>query len=501
MFLILFLLFIVTPITLLFFYWLSFRPRFDFPKNACSIKNTTLKEKLFGQMGAILSEGGGAPQLRWMKEAVAVNKTVITYDFGQFRTVAPFHPADIACLLVGEGADALVKHEGYDTLIDMIGNGLVTIRDEKYHSEQRKLVSHAFRSSAINSMSNIVIPKYAVELDENLSKVAETGKPAQLGDLFDKFTLKIIVEAAFKNVTIEGIDVGAAFKKVQSVIGLSPIDFLPRFISKHIPTTRRKIVRANREMLNNATDKMTEIVQKQLDAGEVKEGTETLLDYIVRERSKMSSQQRADHLLTFMVAGHETTARAFQFLVMFLAKNPRVQDRLHEELCDVTSLHCQPSVDDLKDCRYLECVIKESLRLRPSAPIVGRNAIRDIELPHSKVVIPKGSRVSIILHCIHRFEEVWGKDAEEFRPERFEEEKTKAMLQKYPFAWTPFLAGSKRDCIGRHLAWNELLVGTATLVRSFKFEWPEGQEWPRTKWAVTQRPAVDPEIRVIARES
>ena len=127
-------------------------------------------------MATIISEEGGKPQTRWMKEAVAKDKSVIGYDFGQLRTFAPLHPSDVACLLVGEGADGLIKHEGYETLIDLVGRGLVTIRDEKYHSEQRKLVSPAFSSRAINAMSNTIIPKHAVSLDGNMSKVIEKGE-------------------------------------------------------------------------------------------------------------------------------------------------------------------------------------------------------------------------------------------------------------------------------------------------------------------------------------
>lgn len=498
--------FIVVPLGILvaaiLLYRFVSRPRFDFPKGCYVAPATSWKTKFFGQVYDLIRQEGGAPQLRWMEAAQKEGKSVIGYDFTfGMRAITVLHPADAQYLLTGDAEYSLVKHAEYERLGEMLGKfGLVTLRDEKVHAEQRRLCAPAFQSRLLNAIANYIVPKHAVDLDSDFAASTGVQEGVQLSQIFDKFTLGVIVEAAFKKLSVAGINIGDEFRKLQNSIGLSAIDLLPRWLSAKIPTERRKIANSVRDRIKVVTGDMLSVVRKQHEAGEVKPGTEVLLDFLAREQN-LDEQMAADNLLTFLVAGHETTSRALQWTTMYLSQNPRVQERLYEELCDAVALHTQPSLDDLKDCSYLEMVVKESLRLSPPVPLVGRESIEDITLPHSGVVIPKGCRVTITIFLLHRNTEIWGEDAAVFRPERWEDEKTKAMCKRFPCAWTPFLQGNHRSCIGATFAWNELLIGVASIVRSFKLEWPEGQAQPKRKWAITQRPNPDPKIRIVSRHS
>jgi cytochrome P450 len=488
-------------------YRIIYRPAFDFPKGAYVVPTNSIGLKIFGQVFDIVRDEGGSPQMRWAESALKEGKTVVAYDFSfSTRAVQVLHPTDVMYLLAGEAEYSLRKHKDYDRLADLLGKfGLVTLRDPKLHSEMRRLMAPAFQSRNLNAIANYIVPKHAVILDQQLAKAAQAEsnkrEGTQLGKIFDKFTLAVIVEAAFKKLSIAGIDIGGELERVQVQIGLSLFDLLPLWLSKHIPTKRRTTVLSVQRNVSNITKEMLHTVRAQYANGEIKAGTEVLLDFIAKEKD-LNDEMAAHNLLTILFAGHETTSRALQWTTMALAQHPKVQERLYEELCDAVALHTQPSLEDLKDCSYLEMVVKESLRLWPPAPIVAREAIKEIVLPHSGVIIPEGCRVAFPIFNIQRSKEVYGEDAYEFRPERWEDPKVKAQIERFPAAWMPFLPQKHhRNCIGSTFAWNELLIGVASMVRSFKLEWLEGQQQPKRKWAITMRPDPDPKIRIVPREA
>jgi cytochrome P450 len=430
-------------------------------------------------------------------------KTVVAYDLiFTTRDIQVCHPTDVLYLLAGEAEYSLRKHSDYDRVADLVGKfGIITLRDPKLHSEMRRLMAPAFQSRNVNAIANYIVPKHTAQLDQQLANATQEREGIPLRTIFDRFTLGIIVEAAFKKLSIAGIDIGGELERVQAEIGLRLEDLLPLWLSKHIPTKRRTTVLSVQRNVSNITKEMLHTVRAQYANGEIKAGTEVLLDFIAKEKD-LNDEMAAHNLLTILFAGHETTSRAFQWTAIALAQHPKVQERLYEELCDAVALHTQPSLEDLKDCSYLEMIVKESLRLWPPAPIIGREAIKDIVLPHSGVIIPAGARVAFAIFAIQRSKEVYGEDAYEFRPERWEDPKVKAQIERFPAAWMPFLPQKHhRNCIGSTFAWNELLIGVASMVRSFKLEWPEGQQQPKRELAITMRPGPDPKIRIVAREA
>ena len=152
--------------------------------------------------------------------------------------------------------------------------------------------------------------------------------------------------------------------------------------------------------------------------------------------------------LNVIPAGRNTTAGLLGWLFYFLAREPSIYEKLREAVINDIGASGVPDCTKLLSCQYLQFCLKESLRLCPGTPAIIRKATRDVILPrgggkhgNSPVLVPENSLVLLCIHAMHHRVDLWGKDVEDFRPERWRER---------PFAWDylPFSAGP-RKCIGR----------------------------------------------------
>jgi len=170
-----------------------------------------------------------------------------------------------------------------------------------------------------------------------------------------------------------------------------------------------------------------------------------------------------DQVLTFLAAGHETTAVALCWTLYLLAQNPESQKQLREEVRNVLNGKL-PNAEDFKNLPYLEAVAKESLRLFPPAPITNRVTKEELQL--GGYTIPKGTLIFLSAGVMGRLPALWD-EPDKFCPERFlDKEKVR---RTHPLAWLPFLVGD-RACIGQRFAILELEAILAVLINQFQFE-------------------------------
>ncbi|RPD56624.1 cytochrome P450 [Lentinus tigrinus ALCF2SS1-7] len=167
------------------------------------------------------------------------------------------------------------------------------------------------------------------------------------------------------------------------------------------------------------------------------------------------------NLLTFLIAGHETTSGMLTFTLYFLLKNPEAMRKLREEVD--TKLGDRPmGVHDVNKFPYLLAVMRESLRLGPTAPIRTVTPVEDTVLG-GKYPVEKDVTIIVGIYTAHKDPKVWGEDADKFRPERMLDGKFKALP---PNAWQPFGYGM-RGCIGRPFAWQEAQMALVTIIQRF----------------------------------
>ncbi|XP_070536660.1 cytochrome P450 4F3-like [Ptychodera flava] len=194
------------------------------------------------------------------------------------------------------------------------------------------------------------------------------------------------------------------------------------------------------------------------------------LDILLAARDEdgkgLTDQEIRDEVDTFMFEGHDTTASGLSWIMYNLARHPEHQKKCQEEIDELLDAKEEDRLewDDLGHLPYLTMCIKESLRLHPPVPAIGRKLERSIVIPYKgeKVTIPAGQRILISILSLHHNQRVW-EDPEVYNPLRFTPENSK---DRSPHAYLPFSAGP-RNCIGQNFAMSEMKVITALVLRNF----------------------------------
>lgn len=231
----------------------------------------------------------------------------------------------------------------------------------------------------------------------------------------------------------------------------------------------------------------------------------------LKPSERMSNEELMGQVTTVIIAGHETTATQNTWALWLLATHQDVQDRLRKELQDQMAKEAaeidslteeERAIYDIQPVRNLDAVpmldkvVKESVRMLPSVPSTVRVALKDDVVPLSKsykradgkgtynsIVIPKGHELFIPLNVIQLSKEIWGEDAQEFNPDRWDNLPSSVIDAKMPPGHTFAFLSGPRSCIGKQLAIMETQVLLAHLLLKFKFDIVPG-------WDLIQRQQV-----------
>nr|GAT50104.1 cytochrome P450 [Mycena chlorophos] len=215
--------------------------------------------------------------------------------------------------------------------------------------------------------------------------------------------------------------------------------------------------------------------QRERERAGAKEGEEgeaqTLLEELLR--STDDPKLLKDETLNILLAGRDTTGHTLTIIIYFLSAYPTVHTRLRAEILSVVGPSRSPTYEDIKEMKYLRAVINESLRLYPPVPFNVRTCIESTTWPSPEgsadprpVYIPAGATVPYSVFLMHRREDLWGEDAQEFDPDRFLDDRMKKYILGNAFAFLPFNAGP-RICLGQQFAYNEMSFLLVRLLQAF----------------------------------
>ncbi|RDI78682.1 hypothetical protein Vi05172_g11252 [Venturia inaequalis] len=201
-----------------------------------------------------------------------------------------------------------------------------------------------------------------------------------------------------------------------------------------------------------------------------------------------------------IIAGFETTSALLGFSFALIEQDPEVSRKLRAEVLSRFGTDLIPrqplNFENLKNCKYMQFVINETLRLYPAGPSIQRVAIRDTVLPRgggpdgaSPIVVPKNSTIQLGIYLAHRRKDIWGEDANEFVPERWEG-------RKKGYGFIPFLAGPQ-VCLGQQYSMTQAAYVIARFMMKFDaMEKPIGQDNLRKGWKTVLSPGNGVKLRM-----
>ncbi|MFG2633861.1 cytochrome P450 [Streptomyces sp. NPDC048362] len=202
-----------------------------------------------------------------------------------------------------------------------------------------------------------------------------------------------------------------------------------------------------------------------------------------RTGERLSAENVRKQVITFLVAGHETTSGALSFALYYLARHPEIAARARAEVDRVWGTALRPGYDQVAKLRHVRRVLDESLRLWPTAPAFAREARQDTVLA-GEHPMRRGAWALVLTPMLHRDPDVWGEDAERFDPDRFD---PAAIRSRPPHTFKPFGTGV-RACIGRQFALHEATLVLGLLLRRYDLR-PD----PGYRLTVTERLTLMPD--------
>ncbi|CAM0907022.1 unnamed protein product [Alopecurus aequalis] len=360
----------------------------------------------------------------------------------------------------------------FGRLQKMLHNGLGSHQGEKW-AKHRRIINPAFHLEKLKRM----LPAFAkccTELVQRWEGLAASDLPCEVDVWPDmqNLTGDVISRTAFGSSYLEG-------RRIFQLQGEQIELIVPAMNKIHIPGYMFLPTKANRRM-------------KQINAeiGRILKGTITRRENALRAGEATSddllglllesnmAQRRGDggsnagittddvieECKMFYFAGAETTSVLLTWTIIVLCMHPEWQDRAREEVVHVFGAST-PDYDGLNRLKIVTMVLYEVLRLYPPLSALHRKTYKPMEL--GGVRYPAGVVLTVPLLCLHHDKEVWGKDADEFRPERFAQGISKASADApafFPFGWGP------RVCIGQNFALLEAKMGIAMILQRFSFE-------------------------------
>jgi cytochrome P450 len=382
---------------------------------------------------------------RWAKDY----GDIFYYRAGWIHVYFLNHPDLVEFVLVRNSQNFL-KDRVIQNSRWLFGNGLLTSEGENW-KRQRRLSQPSFHRDRIASCSG-VMTDYA----EQMLSHWQDGAVVDIHQEMMRLTLRIVVRTLF-NVEAEGTDEisGALNVMMRNSIGIRML--LPP-VFRQLPLPGMFEFRRAVDKLNRSVYKIIRLRRRSgQDTGDL---LSTLMEARDQDGSQMNDRQLRDEVMTFLLAGHETTALALSWAWYLLGQNHQAQQALQEELDRVLGGRA-PDFSDLLSLTYAESVIKESMRLYPPAWGVARQVIENFQL--SGYQIPAGANVLMSQWVMHHDARFFS-NPDKFDPDRWRTEP----CQKIPkFAYFPF-GGGPRQCIGASFAMMEAVLLLATIARRFQ---------------------------------
>jgi cytochrome P450 len=365
---------------------------------------------------------------------------VFTMKIGRDTFVVLADPQDIKQVFTGDPA---IFHAGAANviLLPFLGHKSVLLLDGAAHLSQRKLLLPPFHGEKMRRHVGLM-----QEIAEREVATWPVGEPFAVHPRMQDLTLEVIMRIVF------GVDEGdprlAELRRHLRAFLDSTVD--PRQMRKLLlygpeRADRRRVFASVLDPVDAVIAEVIADHRRRDDLAERDDVLSMLLLARHEDGTPMDGVELRDELITLLVAGHETTATALAWALERLTRHPAALDRLTEEV-------------RAGDEEYVDAVIRETLRLRPVLPFVGRKLTAPVTIAGWD--LPAGARVAPSIHLVHRRPELYP-DPAAFRPERW------LGVRPNPYTYLPF-GGGVRRCLGASFAETEMRAVLGAIVANVR---------------------------------
>ncbi|RIB26170.1 cytochrome P450 [Gigaspora rosea] len=375
----------------------------------------------------------------------------------------------------------------------LVGESIIFAEGDS-HKRQRKMMNPSFAFANVKEMFPVFIQAGHKLKDIWMKQIGNKEEERiTITTLISKVTLDVIGLVGFNyefNSTTSESKLNQAYSSIINakpppILFLALLDFFP-FIG-NIPNPYMNQFNESVKFIKNTSERLVSEQKNNPVQGK------DLLSLLVKANENLPVDEQLTHdeligqVMTFLLGGHETTSTALYWALYFLAKNRDTQDRLRKELLDVlTDCNHFPTYEEIENLKYLECVLKETLRLTPPVTMIRLYNLKD-EIMNG-YAIPKKTHLVIPIYAIHHDPLVWGDDAESFNPSRWLDPEIKSKVSNNNFL--PFGAGA-RNCIGMKMAQLEFKSILSVIIRNFEFRLVEGFTFKRGYMTTKAIPGID----------
>ncbi|USP79523.1 hypothetical protein yc1106_06797 [Curvularia clavata] len=460
---------------------------------------------LLGHFGRIYKEPTGEPQRDWIDNIPNDGVLYYRWLFNEPRVMVTT-PKAIGEVLVHRSYDFIKPARLRNGLGRILGVGILLAEGDE-HKRQRKLLMPAFNFRHVKDLYPIFWGK-SQQMVNSISEAIKSDPSAssviEIVSWSSRATLDIIGVAGvgkdFDALTNPDTELNETYRQifasnrgarlVQVLLGL-----LPHWVAVNLPLKQNdEIGNAVRTIKNVARD-LIRSKREKLQKGEEK-GLDILS--VAMESGGFTDEDLVNQLMTFLAAGHETTASAVSWVVYILCRHPEVQKRLREEIHQGLPAALedggQISSTEIDRLPYLNAVLQETMRVYPPVPLTLRETAHDTTIQSQ--FVPAGTTVVICPWAVNTSKHLWGPDAREFNPDRWMQPGTaNTGGAESNYATTTFLHGP-RSCIGKDFAKAEFACLVAAFVGRFEFEFEDPDYKVEIQGGITSKPKGGLKIRL-----
>eukprot|EP00252_Welwitschia_mirabilis_P024932 TRINITY_DN7614_c0_g1_i1.p1 TRINITY_DN7614_c0_g1~~TRINITY_DN7614_c0_g1_i1.p1 ORF type:complete len:529 (+),score=55.43 TRINITY_DN7614_c0_g1_i1:301-1887(+) len=433
----------------------------------------------------------------WMTEILAESQTqtVEIQVPGHSTWVLTANPKNVQHILSARFQNYPKGREMSSYLSDFLGDGILVVDGEPWKT-QRKIAAQEFTSK---SLRQFLLETVNAELRDRLlpilDKASDERSDVDLQDLLKRFAMDNVGKLAL-GVDLESLDpslqslkeVFDAFDTAQQLLYLrfneiSPIVWkFKRFFNCGSEKTLRRCIAVVKAFTDEVIRRRREELQE-MQKNDFKESGRDLLSRFVALQHKqqkdtdkeksLKDETLRDIMINFLFAGRDTSSSALTAFFWFLLSNRSVEDRIRDEIGQILSARTAENTSDilfsyeeLKQMKYLQACLWETMRLIPPVPSDAKSIAQDDVLPDGRKV-KGGWMIGYHVYAMGRMKRIWGDDCLEFRPERWICAEPEELQEKLsPFVYPVFQAGP-RICLGKDLALIQMKAIAASVISGY----------------------------------